>query len=159
MRIASRSRIWVDGHLALNANIAVSLVWVACGRPAVTVPANHGFKGTEMHALGIAVTVFGAGLLVAMNVVHVRRYGRFVKYLELHHHEHWKLIGSPRQFDDEPQYGSVGYAPYFARRCYAELGDPELAMLGDKAHGMRKWMYLSLFVLAVGGSIVNGDIR
>lgn len=112
-----------------------------------------------MYSLGIAIAVFGAALLVAMIVVHLRRYGRFVEYLELHHHEHWKSIGSSRQFDDEPQYGSIGYAPYFAHRRYAELRDPELAMLGDQAHGARKWMYLSLFLLGVGVSIANGDVR
>jgi hypothetical protein len=103
--------------------------------------------------------MLGAGMLIAMNVIHVRQYGRFVKYLELHHREHWKSIGSPMQFDSEPQYGSVGYATYFARRCYAELGDPELTMLGDQAHGMRKWMLLGLLVLAIGGSIASGDLR
>ena len=112
-----------------------------------------------MHALGIIISMLGAGLLVAMTVVRMRRYGRFVKYLELHHHEHWNSIGSPRQFDDEPGYGSVGYAAYFARRCYAELGDRKLTMLGGKARGIRKWMYISFFVLVIGVSIANGDIR
>lgn len=73
-----------------------------------------------MHALGIIISALGAGLLIVLNIAGARRYGRLVKYLELHHHEHWKSIGSPRQFDDEPQYGSVGYVAYFKRRCYAD---------------------------------------
>src|SRR5437763_13645641 len=98
------------------------------------------FLDTEMRALGVIIAVLGAGVLLALNIMHVRRYGRFVWYLESHHHEHWKSIGSPVQFEDEPQYGPFGYVEYFAGRRYAGLGDPKLSMLGDKVRGMRRWM-------------------
>jgi hypothetical protein len=116
------------------------------------------FRDTKMRALGIIIAVLGAGLLVALNIMYTRRYGHFVRYLELHHHEHWKAVGSPVQFEDEPQYGSFGYLPYFAGRRYAELGDPTLSMLGDKMRGMRKRMFVSLSVLVIGVGIANGDV-
>jgi hypothetical protein len=112
-----------------------------------------------MRTLGIIIAVLGAGLLVALNIMHIRRYGHFVRYLKLHHHAHWKSVGSPVQFEDEPQYGSFGYADYFARRRYAELGDPNLSMLGDKARGIRKWMFVSVLIFGIGASIANGDIK
>lgn len=111
-----------------------------------------------MRALGIIIAVLGAVLLLALNVIHVRHYGRFVKRLELRHPEHWKSVGSPVQFEDEPQYGSSGYVAYFAKRRYAELGDSELSMLGDKVRGRRKWIFASLSVLIVGIGIANGNI-
>ena len=110
-----------------------------------------------MHALGIIIATLGIGLLVALNVMHVRRYGRFVSYLKLHHHEHWKSLGSPVQFEDEPQYGSFGYIAYFASRRYAELGDPTLSVLGDEMLGRRKWIFVSIFIFGIGVSIANGD--
>ena len=112
-----------------------------------------------MHVLGIIIGVFGTVSLLALNVVYVRRYGRFVRYLELNHPEHWKSIGSPAQFEDEPQYGSFGYVAYFANRRYAELGDSELSTLGDKIRGRRRWMFASLIILVVGIGVANGDIR
>lgn len=69
-----------------------------------------------MFALGIGIAVIGAALLIALNVIHMRRYGRFLKHLEKHHTEHWTSIGSPLQFEDEPQFGSIGYAQYFSGR-------------------------------------------
>lgn len=116
------------------------------------------FPDIDMHTIGIIIAVLGAVLLVTLNLMHVRRYGYFVKHLELNHHEHWKSVGSPVQFDDEPQYGSVGYDVYFASRRYAELDDPQLSILGDKLHGMRKWMMVSLFILVIGIGIANADI-
>lgn len=111
-----------------------------------------------MQALGILVAVVGAALLVALSVLHSRHYARFVKHLELNHHEHWKSVGSPAQFEDEPQYGSFGYSAYFSDRRYAELGDQELATLGDKMLGKRKWMLVSLAIIVVGVGIANGGI-
>ena len=69
-----------------------------------------------MHALGIIIAVFGGVLLVALNIIHVRHYGRFVRHLESCNNEHWKSVGSPAQFEDEPQYGSFGYVDYFTKR-------------------------------------------
>jgi hypothetical protein len=103
-----------------------------------------------MRILGIIIAVAGIALIIVLNVLHVRHYGRFVKYLELNHQEHWKSVGSPAQFDTEPEYGTIGYSAYFASRRYAELGDPLLSELGDKLQGRRKWMYASLCVLVVG---------
>lgn len=111
-----------------------------------------------MNVLGIIIGVFGAASLLALNVVYVRRYGRFVRYLELNHPEHWKSVGSPVQFEDEPQYGSFGYVAYFANRRYAELGDSELLMLGDKMRGRRRSMFVSLMILVVGIGVANADI-
>lgn len=111
-----------------------------------------------MHALGVAIGVLGAVALLALNVMYLRRYGRFVRYLELNHPEHWKSLGSPVQFEDEPRYGSFGYVAYFANRSYAELGDPELSMLGDKMRGQRKWMFASLGVLVVGIEIARRSL-
>jgi hypothetical protein len=111
-----------------------------------------------MRTLGIIIAALGIGLLVALNIMHVRRYGSFVRYLKLHHHEHWKSVGSPVQFEDEPGYGSFGYLTYFTSRRYAELGDPKLSLLGDKMLGMRKWMFVSIVMLGIGVSIANGDI-
>ena len=94
---------------------------------------------------------------MALNIAHILRYGRFLRYLKLHHTEHWKSIGSPEQFDDEPQYGEVGFAAYFASRRYAELGDPQLSMLGDKMLGMREWMFVGIVIFGTGCSVANGD--
>jgi hypothetical protein len=112
-----------------------------------------------MRALGIIIAVLGIGQLVTLNMMHIRRYGRFVRYLESHHPAHWKSVGSPVQFEDEPQYGSFGYADYFASRRYAELGDPHLSTLGDKTRGMRKWMFVGVLIFGIGTSIANGDIK
>lgn len=111
-----------------------------------------------MHTFGIIIAVLGAGLAVALNVMHAVHYGRFVRRLELYHYEHWKSVGSPRQFDDEPQYGSFGCASYFATRRYAELRDAELSMLGDKLLGRRKWIVGSLSILVIGIGIASGGI-
>ncbi len=111
-----------------------------------------------MHVLGIIIGVFGAISLLALNVMYVRRYGRFVRHLELNHPKHWKSVGSPEQFEDEPQYGAFGYAAYFANRRYAELGDSVLSMLGDKMCGQRRWMFASLMILFVGIGVANGNI-
>lgn len=108
-----------------------------------------------MHALGITIAVLGVGLLLASNIMHMRRYGRFVRHLELHHQAHWKSLGSPAQFEDEPQYGSIGYAAYFVNRRYAEVNDPQLSMLGDKLRGMRKWMFASVFIFVIGVGIAH----
>jgi len=116
------------------------------------------FRDTTMPAHGIIIAVLGIGQLVALNMMHIRRYERFVRHLELHHPAHWKSVGSPVQFEDEPQYGSFGYADYFASRRYAELGDPNLSMLGDKMRGMRKWMFVSVVIFGIGVSIANGYI-
>jgi len=109
-----------------------------------------------MHALGIIIAVLGLGLLVALNIMHVRCYGRFVRHLELHHQAHWKSLGSPVQFEDEPQYGSIGYVAYFASRRYADVGDPEISMLGDNLRGMRKWIFVSVFIFVIGAGIGHG---
>jgi hypothetical protein len=109
-----------------------------------------------MHVLGIIIAVLGAVSLLALNVMQVRHYGRFIKHLELNHPEHWKSVGSPVQFEDEPQYGSFGYAAYFANRRYAELADSELSMLGDKMRDGRRRMCVSLGILVIGIGIANG---
>jgi hypothetical protein len=111
-----------------------------------------------MYALGIGIAVIGAVLLIATNVVHMRQYGRFLKHLEKHHPEHWTSIGSPVQFEDEPQFGSIGYAQYFSGRRYADLGDAELSNLGDQVRGKRKWMFVCLAILVLGVSAATGEI-
>jgi len=112
-----------------------------------------------MHALGIAIAVVGAVLFIALLVRHLRCYGRFLRHLEANHRDHWNSIGSPVQFEDEPQYGSIGYAKYFSTRRYAELGDAELSALGDQVCNKRKWLFVSLAVIVFGTSIASGDIK
>jgi hypothetical protein len=111
-----------------------------------------------MHVLGLAISVVGVVMLISLLVLHVRCYGRFVRHLEANHRDHWNSIGSPVQFEDEPQYGSIGYAKYFSTRRYAELGDADLSALGDRVRNMRKWNFVSLAVIVFGTSIASGDI-
>ncbi len=111
-----------------------------------------------MYALGIVIAIAGAIMLITQLVLHVRYYGRFVRYLEVNHHDHWNTIGSPVQFEDEPRYGAIGYAKYFSSRLYAGLGDVELSKLGDQVRGKRKWMFVSLFIIICGVSIATGKV-
>lgn len=105
-----------------------------------------------MQVLKVILVIIGLVALVgfvSLNVIWVVAYGRFLKHLRLNHYEHWKTIGSPTQFEDEPQYGSVGYVRYFWGRKYIELGDSELTNLGDKLLGKQKLMLLCILVSGV----------
>lgn len=105
-----------------------------------------------MQELKVIVVIIGLAALagfVSLNVIWVVAYGRFLKHLKLNHCEHWKAVGSPTQFEDEPRYGSVGYVRYFWGRKYIELGDSELTSLGDKLLDKQKLMLLCILVSGV----------
>ncbi|WP_395011302.1 hypothetical protein [Undibacterium sp.] len=103
-----------------------------------------------MQVIGAIIVVIGLIASVSMNILWVLAYGRFLNHLRLNHHEHWKTVGSPVQFEDEPRYGSVGYLRYFWERKYTELGDPELTMLGDKAFHKQKLAFFCIFLSGIG---------
>lgn len=111
-----------------------------------------------MKALGVILAVVGVMAVIVLNVAWFIDYGRFVKHLELNHHEHWVHVGSPMQFEDEPQYGSLGYVGYFWGRRYAELGDAELSRLGDRILGRYKLMIGCVLVAAVGVTAAAGGV-
>ena len=106
----------------------------------------------------LLVIVAGVGLLalVALNVAWLIDYGRFVKRLRLRHPEHWRSVGSPVQFEDEPGYGKFGFFGYFTGRKYAELEDSELTVLGDRLLGKPKLMLLCVLASSVCITVALG---
>jgi len=112
--------------------------------------------GIRMHVLGVIVAAVGVVAVIALNFAWFIAYGRFVKHLELNHHEHWKSVGSPVQFEDEPQYRSFGYVGYFWGRRYVDLGDSELSMLGDRILGMYRMMIVCVLASAMGLAVALG---
>jgi hypothetical protein len=87
-------------------------------------------------------------LLFAMNIAGIISYKRFLKHLSENHPEHWHSLGSPKPFEDEPEYRPHGFFSYFYGRKYSELGSSEMTALGDSAVQWPKRMLVSLLVLA-----------